>query len=202
MSSTGPGAGGAFGVVLAAGAGRRMGQPKALVTDGRGSWLLRAVAVLEAGGCSGVGVVLGAGAEQARRVLAAHPHIVVGTATRWRSGLSASLAAALDLAAAHEADALVVTLVDLPDLPAGAVRRLLAAVGADPGAAGRASYQGRPGHPVVLGRSHWTPLRAGLRDDSGARDYLSQVAHVVVECGDLGSGEDADTVEGLLPLLE
>jgi CTP:molybdopterin cytidylyltransferase MocA len=46
----------AQGLLLAAGAGRRMGMPKALVGD----WLARSVGVLRDGGCSGVTVVLGA----------------------------------------------------------------------------------------------------------------------------------------------
>ncbi|MEO7235035.1 MAG: NTP transferase domain-containing protein, partial [Lapillicoccus sp.] len=63
------------GVVLAAGAGRRMGMPKALVheTDGT-SWLVRAVGALTGSGCSPVVVVLGARADEARRLLeGSHP---------------------------------------------------------------------------------------------------------------------------------
>src|SRR5699024_12122678 len=49
------------GLLLAAGAGRRMGMPKALKTDPDGTpWLRRAVEVLRAGGCGDVTVVLGA----------------------------------------------------------------------------------------------------------------------------------------------
>ncbi|MGA9691408.1 MAG: NTP transferase domain-containing protein, partial [Pseudonocardiaceae bacterium] len=52
------------GLLLAAGAGRRYGMPKALV-DG-GAWLRRAVTTLTDGGCDPVLVVVGA---QADRVL-------------------------------------------------------------------------------------------------------------------------------------
>ena len=48
----------AVGVVLAAGAGSRYGQPKVLAADGY--WLERAVAALDRGGCDEVIVVLGA----------------------------------------------------------------------------------------------------------------------------------------------
>ena len=44
------------GLLLAAGEGRRMGKPKALVED----WLPRSVVALRDGGCEGVTVVLGA----------------------------------------------------------------------------------------------------------------------------------------------
>ena len=58
------------GLLLAAGAGTRMGTPKALVRDDDGtSWLLRSVAVLRDGGCVGVTVVLGAEAARATALL-------------------------------------------------------------------------------------------------------------------------------------
>ena len=44
-----------LGLLLAAGEGRRMGTPKALLYDGQGgSFLLRAVDVLRDGGCASV----------------------------------------------------------------------------------------------------------------------------------------------------
>ena len=49
----------AHGLLLAAGAGRRMGGPKALRVDADGtSWLVRSAGALLDGGCSGVTVVL------------------------------------------------------------------------------------------------------------------------------------------------
>ncbi|HEY6683600.1 MAG TPA: NTP transferase domain-containing protein, partial [Propionibacteriaceae bacterium] len=49
-----------IGVLLAAGAGRRAGGPKALRVDPDGtSWLLRSITVLREGGCDAVVVVLG-----------------------------------------------------------------------------------------------------------------------------------------------
>jgi CTP:molybdopterin cytidylyltransferase MocA len=50
------------GLLLAAGAGIRMGMPKALVTDERGLWLVRGLGLLREGGCRRVTVVLGAAA--------------------------------------------------------------------------------------------------------------------------------------------
>ena len=59
------------GVLLAAGAGRRAGGPKALRVDADGtSWLLRSIAVLRDGGCDAVIVVLGCEAARAREVIA------------------------------------------------------------------------------------------------------------------------------------
>ena len=59
------------GVLLAAGAGRRAGGPKALRVDPDGtSWLLRSISVLREGGCDAVIVVLGCEAARARDLLA------------------------------------------------------------------------------------------------------------------------------------
>ena len=60
----------AIGLLLAAGAGTRMGRPKALVLDDEGRpWLHRAIDALRDGGCDHVIVVLGARAEEAARLL-------------------------------------------------------------------------------------------------------------------------------------
>jgi CTP:molybdopterin cytidylyltransferase MocA len=123
----------------------------------------------------------------------------------WAEGLAASLRAGLRAAAAlrPEPVAVAVVPVDVPDLDAATVARL---IGEWPQAGGRASvdrdtlrqavFGGRPGHPVVIGRRHWAALVAHLAGDTGARPYL--VAHGVqaVECGDLGTGADVDRRSG------
>ena len=60
-----------LGVLLAAGAGRRAGGPKALRVDADGtSWLERSIKVLRDGGCDAVIVVLGCEAARARDLIA------------------------------------------------------------------------------------------------------------------------------------
>ena len=65
--------------------------------------------------------------------------------------------------------------------------------GADKAALIRTTYDGRPGHPVVIGREHWFGVRAAAVGDRGARDYLANHALVEVECGDLATGDDVDS---------
>jgi CTP:molybdopterin cytidylyltransferase MocA len=132
-------------------------------------------------------VVLGAAAEEARALVPAGAEVVV--ATDWAMGLSASLRTGL--AAAADAEAVVVVPVDTPDLPASAIRRILEA-GGSPDALVQAVYDGRPGHPVLIGATHFAPLAVDLAGDVGARSYL--VAHGVreVECADLWTGADID----------
>ena len=180
----------AHGLLLAAGEGRRYGGPKALARDADGtSWLLRAVAGLRP--CGRVTVVLGAGAAEAAALL---PMSVARVrAVDWASGMGASLRAGLEEVAATDAEAVavVVTLVDLPDVTAAVVARLL-----DPpphrGTLRRAAYAGLPGHPVVLGRDHWAGIAGSAAGDRGARDYLATAGVALVECGDLATGVDVD----------
>ncbi|WP_167736019.1 nucleotidyltransferase family protein [Nocardioides sp. 503] len=178
------------GLLLAAGAGSRMGMPKALVHDGEESWLARGVQVLRDGGCDDVTVVLGAAADEAMRLLDGLG-VDVAIAADWAEGMSASLRAGL-AALPADADAAVVLLVDLPDVTPEVVRRVVAA-GAGPGDLARASYDGRPGHPVLLGRAHWPAVRESAAGDHGARDYLASAGARAVECGDLATGRDVDS---------
>ncbi len=176
-----------------------MGRPKALVADPHGgTFLERGLRVLHEAGCSPVVVVLGAGADQARPLTtgagSGPAADVVVEATDWATGQSASLRAGLRAVAATDADAVLVLLVDLPDVGAAVLTRVLAAAqGAGPAGLARAAYDGVPGHPVLLGREHWAAVLDGATGDRGARDHLAAHPHEVVECGDLATGRDADT---------
>ncbi|MGA1837255.1 nucleotidyltransferase family protein [Herbiconiux sp. 11R-BC] len=240
------------GLLLAAGAGTRMGRPKALVADPETGepWLRRAVRTLQSGGCAQLVVVLGAEAQRAAALLGPQPqpstpaapwpaepggttaapasaapgsgpttladqsddaagpagHVHVVVAEDWATGQAASLRAGIRAAQGLGAAAVVVTLVDLPSLDPRAVARLLgAAAPTDPDTAPRpesagpatlrqAAYDGRPGHPVVIGAAHFDALLAGLSGDTGARPYLRAHGVELVDCTDLGGGDDVDTL--------
>ncbi|RSN33479.1 molybdopterin-guanine dinucleotide biosynthesis protein MobA [Amycolatopsis sp. WAC 01416] len=182
------------GLLLAAGAGRRFGGPKALaVLDGE-PFVVRALRVLTAAGCAPVRVVLGASAAEVRALLPAPEAAVV--ADDWESGMGASLRAGLSALTGTDAEAVVVHLVDLPGVGADVVRRVAAGAGEDTVA--RAAYEGVPGHPVVLGRCWWPEIVASASGDRGARDWLKGRQDLrLVECGDLGTGHDVDRREDL-----
>ena len=185
---------GVAGLLLAAGGGSRMGRPKALVHDDGGSWLVRGVGTLGAGGCDTVTVVLGAGAEEAAPLLDGLGVDLV-LAGDWASGMSASLRAGLEALAGSTATACLVHLVDLPDVAAGVVRRLVDAGPEQSDVLARATYDGRPGHPVLLGRDHWAGVLVSLAGDEGARGYLAAHPTTAVECGDLATGYDVDSLD-------
>ncbi|MBE9376120.1 nucleotidyltransferase family protein [Saccharopolyspora sp. HNM0983] len=177
------------GIVLAAGAGRRFGMPKALV-EHRGSLLVdRALAVLADGGCAPVAVVLGASADE---VLdrAQLPGAVIVHNRLWPSGMGSSLRAGLDRLAETSCAAAVVLPVDMPGVTSAAVRRLRAHAGPDSLAA--ASYAGMRGHPVLLGARHWPGVRAAATGDAGARGYLREREVTLVGCDDVSEGFDVD----------
>ena len=89
----------------------------------------------------------------------------------------------------------VLHAVDTPDVGADAVRRVLDAARSSVSGLARARYGDRPGHPVVIARRYWPDLLEELRGDEGARAFLVDRTDVVaVDCADLASGQDIDTV--------
>lgn len=192
------------GLILAAGAGRRMGGPKALVRprpDGP-TLLERTIAVLRRAGIEDITTVLGAEATRALPYAASAGARVI-LADDWAQGMGASLRAGLSALAARPCgatgfDAVLVTLVDLPDVTPEVIRRVLAQTRAQRNggwatAVARAAYEGKPGHPVVLGRATWPDVVATAIGDRGARDFLRAADPLLIECGDLASGADVDT---------
>ncbi|WP_432575208.1 NTP transferase domain-containing protein, partial [Kineococcus sp. SYSU DK005] len=158
--------------MLAAGEGSRLGVPKALLrtADGTG-WAARAAAVLRAGGCSAVAVTVGAAAREVRATLPAD--VVALAVPDWRRGPGAGVLAALGHARAAGAAALVLTLVDLPDVGAADVRAVLEAAGEDPaGALVRAGWRGTGGHPVLVGSAHWAAAAREAGAGAGLRALL------------------------------
>jgi molybdenum cofactor cytidylyltransferase len=194
----GPASSGVAGVVLAAGAGLRYGGPKALARQADGtSWLLHAVQTLEQAGCCPVIIVLGAGATEAEDLVQPHEDRLVVRALDAAQGLSASLRTGLHRADALPADivAVMIVPVDVPDLNVQTVLRLLSprsdtTLASD--SLRQATFEGRPGHPVFIGRQHWPALEQSLQGDVGARPYLIEHRALPVECGDLSSGLDVD----------
>jgi CTP:molybdopterin cytidylyltransferase MocA len=167
-----------------------MGMPKALVTDDRGSWLVRGVELLRDGGCARITVVLGADAARARSLLV-DLEVDVVIADDWAEGMGASLRTGLRSLDGSGDDGVVLTLVDLPDLVPEVVTRVIAADDG-PAALARAAYDGRPGHPVLLGRDHWAGVIETAVGDQGARAYLADRDVTLVECADLATGRDVD----------
>ncbi len=188
-------------LILAAGAGTRMGGPKALL-EFRGRLLIeRAIDSARAGGCGQVMAVLGAAAgEVQRRADLRGARVVVNQG--WNEGIGSSLRAGLfeltrdtefDETESAAVDAALVLLVDQPLVGADAVRAVLGAWRAGARLAA-ASYGGRRGHPVLLGREHWSAAAREAAGDVGARAFLAAPAAqlVLVPCDAVADPRDLD----------
>jgi nicotine blue oxidoreductase len=172
------------GVLLAAGAGTRLGRgPKALLPF-RGRTLVEVLAdTLFDGGCREVVVVLGAEADNVRKATDLSTHVVLEN-QNWGKGMSGSFRAGID--AAMPGNSIMVALVDQPGLTPTAVSRLLGSH--RPGRVTAAAY-------VALRQQ----AAEAANGDTGARSFLKAHPGLVdlVDCSDLCSGEDLDTKDQL-----
>lgn len=182
------------GCVLAAGGSTRFGRDPKQLADLNGRPLLEHVlATLDGTELDRVVVVLGADSDRILEEVDLHGAEPV-VCERWAEGQSASLACGL--AAVEDAEAVVVCLGDQPGLSPAAVARVLEArTGA---AAVRATYGGKPGHPVVLEHAQIAALR-DVTGDVGARNVIVSGLREV-PCDDLGGGGDVDTPDQLAGL--
>ena len=174
------------GLLLAAGEGSRLGQPKALVRLGGRSLAERGVALLRDGGAEPVVMVTGAVPVTVPGVISVHN-------PDWRSGMGSSLRAGL-ASLPGDSRAVVIALVDQPLVGADAVHRLIAAFRAG-AAVAVACYDGQPRNPVLIARGHWATAGSAAHGDIGARAFLRANPELVtrVECGDTGRPDDIDT---------
>lgn len=162
-------------IVLAAGASRRLGQPKQLLLLGGETLLERAIRLAGESGADPVFVILGAHSEQ---ICAAVPrmHAVPVLNSTWEQGIASSIHTALGAldASAPQAEGALILSCDQPRLTAAHLRALLQAFAARPAPAIVASaYAGVLGIPAVFPRQVFADLRA-LRGDRGARVLLLQ----------------------------
>lgn len=152
-----------------------------------------AVAVLRAGGCTRVHVVLGSAADEVR-AYASLPDCALVDNPVWEQGMGTSLRRGLDSLADTGAQAALVCLVDQPGIGPEAVARVRDAY-ESPASLISAAYDGLRGHPVLFGAAHWPGIGARATGDRGARAYLKEHADriTLVECGDVAEAYDIDT---------
>lgn len=177
-------------LLLAAGGGTRMGGPKALLrcTDGTALLTAQVERMLSAASSRGlesdVIVVLGPALEHATRLVPRGAWVVQNP--DHHLGLSCSLRTGLQ-AVSHSAPGVVVSLLDLPDVPAEAHARLLDAT--TPKSLARAHWNSAPGHPVALGREHFDEALASIAGDEGLRSMFKRHSANgdvrAIECADL-----------------
>ena len=140
---------------------------------------------------SPVVVVLGAHADAVREAVDLDGADVV-VCDNWADGQSASLQAGV--AALGEVEAAVITLGDQPFISAEVIAGALGQRGRH--LAVRATYDGKPGHPVLLERRLLDHV-SELEGDHGARKLLEGPHVFAWEVGRLCDPTDIDTPERL-----
>jgi molybdenum cofactor cytidylyltransferase len=171
-------------VVLAAGASRRLGQPKQLILVEGESLLHRTARVALEAGCSPVVAVLGFAAERVTAALAGLPVEAVINAN-WSAGMGSSLACGVVAArrVRPETDALLILVCDQPRLTAEHLRSLLALHASGTAAVTASAYAGRAGVPAVFASSLFLELER-IDGDRGARDLISGRGAQIVDWPD------------------
>ncbi|OYU71347.1 MAG: molybdopterin-guanine dinucleotide biosynthesis protein MobA [Alphaproteobacteria bacterium PA2] len=192
-------------ILLAAGTGSRFGGGKLLAPWGHGVLLDAALTTALAAPVRSVTLVTGADSEKVAaaatacaRGLGALDRLNIVEATDYAEGMGASLRRG---AAALPADtaAVFVLLGDMPKIPGGIFQPLIDAVEAGAPAAA-AAFQGKRGHPALIGRD-LIPGLLTLKGDAGARAVLKALGDrlVQVEAPDDGVLFDVDERRDLTP---
>lgn len=172
-------------ILLAAGASRRMGEPKPLLRWGDSTLLAWEIAELMRSQVDDIIVVLGADAEAVRRSLGKDARLVVFN-QRWPHGRAGSLARgarALLMDPAARPESVLIMNVDQPTR-ADIIDRLLDALRRGGAEAVQPSYQGKAGHPVVVRASLLPELAKASEATLGLRGVLDAHPPLLVEMDD------------------
>lgn len=187
-------------IVLAAGAGRRMGQPKALLSFAGTTFLEHAIATFAACDAAEILAVLDPASpifEEACARISRGPRARVVENPDADRGMLSSIAAglrALDASITHAA----LHPVDHPGVRVETIRALLDAVARAPESIVVPSCEDRRGHPGIFPRSLFGELLSAPEGE-GARAVLrkhgGRIEHVLVD--DVATIRDVDTPEDL-----
>ena len=187
------------GIVLAAGASRRMGKPKALLTSGPEgeTFAARTIRILAAGGASPVFVVGRPGDHPLRTLVGAAgtPAEFLENPSPERGQLS-SLLVGIDAAEGRRADGVLVMPVDIPMVRPETIGSSLAAFLESDSPILRVTHEGRHGHPVIFAARVFAELRradAAVGAKEVLRAYGDQVLNLEVD--DPGVLRDVDVIE-------
>ena len=173
-------------VILAAGASKRLGEPKQLAKVGTENLLERSVRVARKARCSPIMVVLGASAESV------HAGCELGDAEvltndGWSEGMGTSVGIGVGALRDRDVEGCVLMTCDMPAVTSAHIRMLSAS-----GEVTGSEYAGRHGVPAYFPASSFEVLMQ-LQGDTGAKDFLQSARCVTLIGGEL----DVDTIEDL-----
>jgi molybdenum cofactor cytidylyltransferase len=186
-------------LVLAAGASRRLGQPKQMVLLGGQPALHLTVSNAVAVAGHAVTVVIGAHARTLTHLLAHSPASVIVN-RHWQEGLGASIRFGMS-ALPPACSAVMILLGDQVAVTAADLQRLNNAWKEQEETIAAATYQGHVGVPAIFPRLCFTEL-SELKGDRGARAILERYHYRLVRVPMPNAAVDLDTPEDLAALTQ
>jgi molybdenum cofactor cytidylyltransferase len=186
------------GIILAAGASQRMGQPKPLLLWRGKSFICHVARTALDAGLAPVVIVIGAHADEVRSALADLPVEIVYN-PNWAEGQSTSVQAGLQ-SLPPETDAAIFLLADQPHIPAALVRALLEQHVQTRAPIVAPLIGEQRGNPVLFDRSTFPDLMS-LHGDAGGRLIFSRYPAAYVPWHDPNLLLDVDTLEDYERLL-
>jgi molybdenum cofactor cytidylyltransferase len=188
-------------IVLAAGASRRLGQPKQLLVYEGETLLERAIRLAAEAGTTPILTILGAHREAILAAISFNRTVSVIN-DNWGKGIATSIHAGLESldAIVPQADSALILSCDQPRLTADHLRDLIKAfeAQAEPSIAASA-YAGVVGIPAIFPRLVFPHLLA-LRGDQGARAILAQPPCPLIPVAFSGGEMDIDQPSDLAQL--
>jgi molybdenum cofactor cytidylyltransferase len=186
------------GIILAAGASQRMGQPKPLLLWRGEPFICHVARTALDAGLAPVVVVIGARADEVRAALADLPVEIVHN-PNWAEGQSTSVQAGLQ-SLPPETDAAIFLLADQPHIPVELVRALLEQHVQTRAPIVVPLISEQRGNPVLFDRSTFPDLMS-LHGDAGGRQVFSRYLITYVPWNDPRLLLDVDTLEDYEQLL-
>jgi molybdenum cofactor cytidylyltransferase len=186
------------GLVLAAGASRRMGEPKQLLRIGDKSLLERILAEVLKSELDQVILVLGHRSREIQEAVSRslpNKKLRIIKNDRYRKGMSTSIITGLG-AVERDTRHVMIVLADMPNITAPLINHLLKRYLESGKSMGAIQIRGRRSHPVILGRA-WFGALGKLQGDVGARGLFDAFSdEVCLVDAPLGFSDlDLDTPE-------
>ncbi len=178
-------------LILAAGASKRMGQPKQLLPWKESTLLGNAIAQAKAVS-NEVLVVLGAHLEQVEPIVGTVPYI---ENENWEQGMGTSIAKGIKhLADKTHIEAILIVLGDQPFLNAHYLQKLISTYRETDVGIVATQYGQKSGVPVVFNRNFFSALQA-LDADRGAHRLMQVHKNQLIAISPEGKALDIDTLE-------
>lgn len=190
-----------FSIILAAGAGKRMGRPKALVSLGNRTFLSEVLQATENAGLTEIAVILAHGSDE---ILKRHDLTGVRVLHNLEpaGGPISSIQVALRDPGIQAASAVLIHPVDHPRVKSSTLELLVSTFRAERRDIVVPTFQGRGGHPTLFSRKVFPELLSAPRGEGARAVVRRDPARVLrVEVEDGGVRQNLDTPEDLVDLV-